>query len=124
PSIKFHAKPSAGEQRGQSKQKQPDRVCRYHAFDANPPALISKIATATGWKIEGWRSFGQPRRPHQTVTSIPASPVIPPSTPFRNPTPASAGAPPTVTPLCRPPDYADLSLELSLAAVIAASESA
>jgi len=56
PTVKFHAKPSAGEQ---SEQKQPDRVRRYHTFDTTPlmpshAVLIRKIATATGWKIVRW----------------------------------------------------------------------
>jgi hypothetical protein len=33
-------------------------------------ALIKNTATATGWKIVRWTSFGQPRKPHQMVTRM------------------------------------------------------
>jgi len=60
-------------------------------------ALIRKMQTATGWNIARCTSLGQPRRPDHIVTRMPARPVMPARTPFRNPTPASAAAPAPVT---------------------------
>src|SRR5262249_53958669 len=53
-------------------------------------AIITKVATPTGWKTARCSAGGQPRKLHHTTAAMPANPVAPPTTPLTTPTVPSA----------------------------------
>src|SRR5215468_10713963 len=93
PAEGFQAGPGAERQGRQSEQESTAVAEPIMPVPPSHSAIITKVATPTGWKTARCSAGGQPRKLHHTTAARPASPVAPPTTPLTTPTVPSAIAP-------------------------------